>query len=197
MNQMNWFWCLFLKCKHLTYWYFVIIYENKSMKCLARGLEIKEHFSVFTFKIDLWWFNYYFWIKTFLCVVFTERLSNGPGDLHFEDNVQPKVKVLFVLTLNGRQVRQVRRLLKAIYHQDHFYLLHIDAVGCLALGYLSCSVLIRSCKWMLFPDFDLAHEFLKLMECATLYWNFYTYFRDRNIFIESYFPWKNYCPMSN
>lgn len=57
-----------------------------------------------------------------------ERFSNGPGNLHFEEeDVRPKVRVLFVLTLNGRQVRQVRRLLKAIYHRDHFYLLHVDA----------------------------------------------------------------------
>ncbi|XP_062613310.1 LOW QUALITY PROTEIN: xylosyltransferase oxt-like [Saccostrea cucullata] len=55
-----------------------------------------------------------------------ERLSNGPGDLHFEEDIQPKVRVMFVLTLSGRQVRQVRRLLKAIYHRDHFYLLHVD-----------------------------------------------------------------------
>lgn len=65
-------------------------------------------------------------------LLITERLSNGPGDLHFED-VHSKVKVMFVLTLNGRQVRQVRRLLKAIYHRDHFYLLHVDIV-CIRLS---------------------------------------------------------------
>lgn len=65
-----------------------------------------------------------------LYILLLERFSNGPGNLHFEEgDVRPKVRVLFVLTLNGRQVRQVRRLLKAIYHRDHFYLLHVDAVS--------------------------------------------------------------------
>ncbi|XP_076074233.1 xylosyltransferase 1-like [Mytilus galloprovincialis] len=38
-----------------------------------------------------------------------------------------QVKIVFVLTLNGRAVRQVRRLLKAIYHRDHFYYIHVDS----------------------------------------------------------------------
>ena len=45
-----------------------------------------------------------------------------------------KVRIVFVLTVNGRAVRQVRRLLKAIYHKDHYYYIHVDAVS--PLSYL-------------------------------------------------------------
>ncbi|XP_021352699.1 xylosyltransferase 1-like [Mizuhopecten yessoensis] len=36
------------------------------------------------------------------------------------------VKIVFVFTVNGRAVRQVRRLIKAIYHRDHYYYIHVD-----------------------------------------------------------------------
>lgn len=100
-----------------------------------------------------------------LYILLSERFSNGPGNLHFEEeDVRPKVRVLFVLTLNGRQVRQVRRLLKAIYHRDHFYLLHVDAVSQsvfvvfrkLALHYLSCvnkSIQLRNTDQGIFSCF--------------------------------------------
>uniref|UniRef100_A0A182Y7V1 protein xylosyltransferase n=1 Tax=Anopheles stephensi TaxID=30069 RepID=A0A182Y7V1_ANOST len=37
------------------------------------------------------------------------------------------VRVAFLLTLNGRAVRQVHRLLKALYSPRHYYYIHIDA----------------------------------------------------------------------
>ncbi|CAD5232191.1 unnamed protein product [Bursaphelenchus xylophilus] len=37
------------------------------------------------------------------------------------------VKILFLLQLNGRNVRQIKRLLKAIYNPRHLYLVHVDA----------------------------------------------------------------------
>ncbi|CAG9819354.1 unnamed protein product [Phaedon cochleariae] len=36
------------------------------------------------------------------------------------------VKIVFLLTLTGRAVRQVRRLLKILYHRNHYYYIHID-----------------------------------------------------------------------
>nr|KAG5714701.1 hypothetical protein BaRGS_000189 [Batillaria attramentaria] len=45
-------------------------------------------------------------------------------------NPQPRskqVKIVFVLTLNGRQVRQVVRLLRTIYHPHHYYFIHVDS----------------------------------------------------------------------
>lgn len=40
-----------------------------------------------------------------------------------------KVRVVFLLTLNGRAIRQVYRLLKTLYSVDHFYYIHIDSVS--------------------------------------------------------------------
>ncbi|KAJ8957493.1 hypothetical protein NQ318_020520 [Aromia moschata] len=36
------------------------------------------------------------------------------------------VKIVFLLTLNGRAVRQVKRLLKVLYHKNHYYYIHVD-----------------------------------------------------------------------
>ncbi|XP_067313602.1 xylosyltransferase 2 isoform X1 [Pseudorasbora parva] len=40
--------------------------------------------------------------------------------------VENPVRVVFVLVVHGRAVRQLKRLLKAIYHKDHFYYIHVD-----------------------------------------------------------------------
>lgn len=42
---------------------------------------------------------------------------------------QPKVRIAFLLTLNGRAVRQVHRLLKLLYSEEHFYYIHVDSVS--------------------------------------------------------------------
>ncbi|KAK2894036.1 hypothetical protein Q8A73_016520 [Channa argus] len=36
------------------------------------------------------------------------------------------IKVAFVLMVHGRAVRQLKRLIKAIYHRDHYYYIHVD-----------------------------------------------------------------------
>lgn len=41
----------------------------------------------------------------------------------------PKARIVFLLTLNGRAVRQVYRLLKLIYGEQHFYYIHVDSVS--------------------------------------------------------------------
>nr|CAI5851663.1 unnamed protein product [Callosobruchus analis] len=38
------------------------------------------------------------------------------------------VKIVFLLTLNGRAVRQVKRLLKLLYNKNHYYYIHVDVV---------------------------------------------------------------------
>lgn len=42
--------------------------------------------------------------------------------------VENPVRVAFVLMVHGRAVRQLKRLLKAIYHKDHYYYIHVDKV---------------------------------------------------------------------
>ncbi|XP_069050561.1 xylosyltransferase 2 [Lepisosteus oculatus] len=44
-------------------------------------------------------------------------------DLSKVDN---PVRIAFMLVVHGRAVRQLKRLIKAIYHQDHFYYIHVD-----------------------------------------------------------------------
>lgn len=42
--------------------------------------------------------------------------------------VQNPVRVAFVLMVHGRAERQLKRLIKAIYHRDHYYYIHVDQV---------------------------------------------------------------------
>ncbi|XP_053564836.1 xylosyltransferase 2 [Bombina bombina] len=35
-------------------------------------------------------------------------------------------RVVYMLVVHGRAIRQLKRLIKAIYHQDHFYYIHVD-----------------------------------------------------------------------
>lgn len=42
--------------------------------------------------------------------------------------VENPVRVAFVLMVHGRAVRQLQRLIKAIYHRDHYYYIHVDKV---------------------------------------------------------------------
>ncbi|XP_005998331.1 xylosyltransferase 2 [Latimeria chalumnae] len=40
--------------------------------------------------------------------------------------VKNPVRIAYVLVVHGRAIRQLKRLIKAIYHQDHFYYIHVD-----------------------------------------------------------------------
>lgn len=40
-----------------------------------------------------------------------------------------KIRIAFLLTLNGRALRQIHRLLKSLYAQKHVYYIHIDKVS--------------------------------------------------------------------
>uniref|UniRef100_A0A4W4GM74 Xylosyltransferase 2 n=1 Tax=Electrophorus electricus TaxID=8005 RepID=A0A4W4GM74_ELEEL len=51
--------------------------------------------------------------------------------------VENPVRVAFVLMVHGRAIRQLKRLLKAIYHKEHFYYIHVDKRS----GYLHRQVL--------------------------------------------------------
>uniref|UniRef100_A0A671YPU6 Xylosyltransferase 2 n=1 Tax=Sparus aurata TaxID=8175 RepID=A0A671YPU6_SPAAU len=66
-------------------------------------------------------------------------------------NVENPVRVAFVLMVHGRAIRQLKRLIKAIYHRDHYYYIHVDKRS----GYLHREVLkiaqqypnIRATPW--------------------------------------------------
>ena len=36
-------------------------------------------------------------------------------------------RLAFMLVVHGRNVRQIKRLLRAIYSAEHYYLIHVDA----------------------------------------------------------------------
>lgn len=38
------------------------------------------------------------------------------------------VRIAFLLTVNGRASRQVKRLINVLYHPSHLYYIHVDAV---------------------------------------------------------------------
>lgn len=47
-------------------------------------------------------------------------------------------RVVFLFSLHGRALRQVKRLFKAVYHRDHYYFIHVDSVSCHTI-YISVS----------------------------------------------------------
>ncbi|CRL07323.1 CLUMA_CG020302, isoform A [Clunio marinus] len=42
-------------------------------------------------------------------------------------NKEENVRIVFLLTLNGRAIRQIYRLLKSLYSVNHFYYIHVDS----------------------------------------------------------------------
>lgn len=48
------------------------------------------------------------------------------------ENVEDKghnIRIVFLLTLNGRSLRQITRLFKTIYRRKHYFYIHIDSVS--------------------------------------------------------------------
>lgn len=44
-------------------------------------------------------------------------------------NEVSKVQIVFLLTLNGRALRQVHRLINALYRTNHYFYIHVDRVS--------------------------------------------------------------------
>lgn len=53
---------------------------------------------------------------------FLPRIPNTPTE-----NGE-KVRIVFLLTLNGRALRQVHRLINALYRSYHYFYIHVDKV---------------------------------------------------------------------
>ena len=45
-----------------------------------------------------------------------------------ENSSETPIRIAFLLTLNGRALRQVKRLIKILFHTDHYFYIHVDAV---------------------------------------------------------------------
>ncbi|XP_072098104.1 xylosyltransferase 2 isoform X1 [Mobula birostris] len=61
------------------------------------------------------------------------HLSGKPNSIiQWEDgyvdltSIQNPVRIAYVLVVHGRAIRQLKRMIKAIYHQRHFYYIHVD-----------------------------------------------------------------------
>ena len=67
-----------------------------------------------------------YFLKSFFFLEFIAKVASEPSP-NFKHNIPP-VRIVFLLTLNGRAVRQVYRLIKALFHRDHYFFIHVDAV---------------------------------------------------------------------
>lgn len=47
----------------------------------------------------------------------------------YSEGVGPDIRIVFLMSVHGRAVRQVKRLFKAVYHLDHYYYIHVDYVS--------------------------------------------------------------------
>lgn len=58
---------------------------------------------------------------------FTGKYANEiENDGKFMSMDQPKARIAYVLVVHGRALRQVRRLIRLLYHRDHFFYIHVD-----------------------------------------------------------------------
>lgn len=65
------------------------------------------------------------------CVLHSGKMS--PGIQWEETRAQqpvggPPVRIAYMLVVHGRAIRQLKRLLKAVYHEQHFFYIHVDKV---------------------------------------------------------------------
>lgn len=47
----------------------------------------------------------------------------------YDEGKGPGIRIVFLLSIHGRAVREVKRLFKAVYHVDHYYYIHVDYVS--------------------------------------------------------------------
>jgi len=57
-----------------------------------------------------------------------QGLESFPGSTA-QTSTTSQVRVVYFLTLNGRAIRQVHRLIKALFLQKHYFYIHVDAVS--------------------------------------------------------------------
>lgn len=61
--------------------------------------------------------------------IFAEFSPQPPIEVSSAVGGERPIRIAFLLTLNGRAVRQVHRLLKALFHKDHYFYIHVDSVS--------------------------------------------------------------------
>lgn len=56
----------------------------------------------------------------------SDKTKEMPHYVEVTPQTDRDVKILFLLQLNGRNTRQIKRLLKILYNPTHLYLVHVD-----------------------------------------------------------------------
>ena len=54
----------------------------------------------------------------------------------FEPEVVESVSIVFLMTVSGTSVRQMKRLLRQIYRPHHYYLIHVDQTSEARLNFI-------------------------------------------------------------
>lgn len=62
-------------------------------------------------------------------LIFLIILEFVPQRVSTATEVKSSIKIVFLLTLNGRALRQVKRLLKVLFSENHYYYIHVDIVS--------------------------------------------------------------------
>lgn len=60
---------------------------------------------------------------------FTEFQPQEAKNSSTELENESSVRIAYLLTVNGRASRQVKRLINILYHPSHLFYIHVDAVN--------------------------------------------------------------------
>jgi len=92
------------------------------------------------------WVTAVFWL-CFSCLYFYFKEFTPQVPREVAESGESPVRIAFLLTLNGRALRQVRRLIKVLFHRDHFFYIHVDAVS--IRNFILCSLdLCKVCPFI-------------------------------------------------
>lgn len=92
-------------------------------------INVYETGIISTWKLEARYCSVEILTKKYFSLLSFAEFDPQVAELIPKENVN-KVKIAFLLTLNGRAVRQVHRLLKSLYDKNHFYYIHVDEVIC-------------------------------------------------------------------
>lgn len=68
---------------------------------------------------------------SFFILMFAEKRVVKAELVYNSESVRnvSRVRIVFVLTLNGRAVRQVHRLINTLFDPNHYFYIHVDNVS--------------------------------------------------------------------
>ena len=75
----------------------------------------------------------------------------GKADNEIEDNPRYKivdgkpVRIVYMLVIHGRALRQVKRLIRLLFHTDHYFYIHVDSVSTIIISIIGTVFLLNRC----------------------------------------------------